>query len=88
MPKANSPSLSHDARDPKQPEVCDDHFAVVVEDVLGFQIFVHDALGVEVPHALKDRQPHVRGRGKIDNGGLAPTLGQALSQRPYPRPLI
>ena len=43
---------------------------------------MHDALGVEVPHALEDREPHVRGTGKTNNDGLASTLGQALSQMP------
>lgn len=73
-PKVNSPALSDHARDPKQPKVCDDHFAVVIEDVLGFEIFVHDALGVEIAHTLGDRELQVSGAG--------PRLGRQLEALP------
>lgn len=71
MPKANSPSLSDHARHPEQPEVGDDHFAVVIEDVLGFEILVHDALGMQIPHALEDSEPHVRGGETSDNDPMS-----------------
>jgi hypothetical protein len=55
----NSPFLSDHTRDPKQPEVCDDHFAVVIEDILGLEVLVHDAFCMKITHALEDRQPSV-----------------------------
>ena len=49
---------------------------------------MHNALGVEVPHALEDREPHVRGGGKTDDDGLSfyPGPGpepDALPQSPH-----
>lgn len=63
---ANSPLLPDHARDPKQPEVCDDHFAVIIKDILGLEVFVHDALGMKIPHALQDSQPCIRGVGDAE----------------------
>lgn len=63
MPKDYSPSLPDHARHPEEPKVRDDHFAIVVEDIFGLEIFVHDTLGVQIPHALEDSTPYVRGRG-------------------------
>ena len=40
-----------------QPEVCDDGPAVLQENVFGFEIFVDDALVVEVAHSLGNLLP-------------------------------
>lgn len=44
-------SLQHPGN-AEEPEVCDDHFTVVVEDILRLEVLVKDALGMEVAHAL------------------------------------
>lgn len=45
-------SLQHPGN-AEEPKVCDHHFAVVIEDVLGLEVLVKDSLGVEVAHALQ-----------------------------------
>lgn len=44
-------SLQHPGN-AEEPKVRDDHFTIVVEDVLRLEILVKDALGMEVAHAL------------------------------------
>lgn len=70
IPMANSPLLPDHTRDSKQPEVCDDHFAVIIKDILGLEVFVHDALGMKIPHALQDSQPCIRGWGMLSFTGV------------------
>lgn len=65
IPTVNLPLLPDHARDPKQPEVCDDHFAVIIKDILGLEVFVHNALGMKIPHALQDSQPCIREWGML-----------------------
>lgn len=81
MPKAHSPPLSDHARHPEQPEVGDDHFAVVIEDVLGFEILVHNALGMQIPHALEDSEPHVRGAEARDHDRVPTGAGHRAGCR-------
>ena len=51
-------SLQHPGN-AEEPKVCDDHFAVVIEDILGLEVLVHDAFCMKITHALEDRQPSV-----------------------------
>lgn len=44
-------SLKH-PRNAEESKVRDDHFTIVVEDILRLEILVKDALGMEVAHAL------------------------------------
>ena len=46
-------SLQHPGN-AEEPEVCDHHFAVVVEDILGLEVLMQDPLGVEIAHALQE----------------------------------
>lgn len=48
-----SPALLDQARHPEQAEVSDHHLVGVVEHVLGLQVLVDDAFGVQVTHPLK-----------------------------------
>lgn len=52
----SSPVLLNDSRDPEEAEVRDHHFIGVVENVLGLQVLVHDAFGVQVSHSLEGKQ--------------------------------
>lgn len=52
------PPLLNDSRDPKEPEVCDHDFIGIMKNVLGLQVFVHNAFSVQITHSLywKDKQ--------------------------------
>lgn len=47
-----APSFLHHSGHPKQAKICDDYFVCVIENVLGFQIFVHDSFGMKIAHSL------------------------------------
>ena len=47
------PSLLDHSRDPEEAKVCDDHLVGVMKDILGFQILVDDAFGMQVAHSLQ-----------------------------------
>ena len=42
--------------DAEEAEVGDDDLALLEEDVLALQVFVHDVLGVQVAHTLHTKQ--------------------------------
>lgn len=49
-----SPALLNQSGHAEQAEVCDHHLVGVVKDVLGLQVLVYDAFGVQVTHPLKE----------------------------------
>lgn len=46
------PAFLYHSSHPKQAKVSDDHFVGVIEHVVGLQILVDDAFGVQITHSL------------------------------------
>lgn len=46
------PACLENSGDAEEPEVGDHHLPIVIEDILGLEVLVENALGMQVPHSL------------------------------------
>lgn len=72
-PSPFSPACLKHSRNAEEPEIRDDHFAIVIENIFGLEVFVQDALGMKVAHALQEAN---RDEGGCQGPGIhAPQRG-------------
>lgn len=84
---AHLPSFPNHTRDSKETKVRDHHLVIIIENVLGFQIFMHDSLCVKVSHALENIGTHfqinVCPSHLCSSKAVAPRSSLSFSPQPF-----